>query len=120
MEIVYFNMVPTLVDLARPLPPLTYLAPEGLQAGTRVEVKIRNSRTWGVVLGPDPGPARAGLKAVEAVLDPFPLLPRKLMELLQFAAGYYGCGLAHLVALCLPPGGPGGLADAGRRDRPPL
>ena len=95
-------MVPTLVELARPLAPLTYLAPEGLRPGVRVQVKVRNSRTWGVVLGPDPGPLRPGLKAVEAVLDPFPLLPPRLEELLRFASGYYGCGLAHLMALCLP------------------
>jgi primosomal protein N' (replication factor Y) (superfamily II helicase) len=96
-------MIPTLIELARPLPPLTYLAPAGLQPGTRVQVKVRNSATWGVVLGPDPNPPKANLRAVEGVLDPFPLLPPRLEELLRFAAGYYGCGLAHLTALCLPP-----------------
>ena len=95
-------MVPTLVELARPLPPLTYLAPEGLRPGVRVRVRVRNSLTWGVVLGPDPRPPLAKLRPVEAVLDPFPLLPPRLQELLAFAAGYYGCGLAHLMALCLP------------------
>jgi primosomal protein N' (replication factor Y) (superfamily II helicase) len=95
-------MVPTLVELARPLPPLTYLAPEGLRLGVRVRVRVRNSLTWGVVLGPDPRPPQAKLRPVEAVLDPFPLLPPRLQELLAFAAGYYGCGLAHLMALCLP------------------
>ena len=39
---------------------------------------------------------------MEAVLDPFPLLPPGLLELLDFAARYYGCGLAHLLPLCLP------------------
>ncbi len=96
------NLVPTLIELVRPLPPLTYLAPVGLQPGVRVRVKIRNSATWGVVLGHDPNPPKAQLKPVEAVLDPFPLLPPKLEELLRFAAGYYGCGLAHLTAICLP------------------
>ena len=95
-------MVPTLVELARPLPPLTYLAPAGLEPGMRVRVRLRNSPTWGVVLGPDPRPPKAELKAVDGVLDPFPLLPPALRELLRFASGYYGCGLAHLVALCLP------------------
>jgi len=95
-------LVPTLIELVRPLPPLTYLAPEGLQRGMRVRVKVRNSVTWGLVLGPDPQPPQAALKPVEAVLDPFPLLPPRLAELLDFAAGYYGCGLAHLVAVGLP------------------
>jgi primosomal protein N' (replication factor Y) (superfamily II helicase) len=95
-------MIPTLIELARPLPPLTYLAPEGLQVGMRVHVKVRNSLTWGLVLGSDANPPRAKLKPIEAVLDPFPLLPPKLRDLLKFAADYYGCGLAHLMALCLP------------------
>lgn len=95
-------LVPTLIELVRPLPPLTYLAPAGIRPGVRVRLKVRNSATWGVVLGPDPNPPKARLKPVDAVLDPFPLLPPKLEELLHFAAGYYGCGLAHLVAICLP------------------
>ena len=40
---------------------------------------------------------------MEAVLDPFPLLPPGLRELLDFTARYYGCGVAHLLPLCLPP-----------------
>lgn len=95
-------MIPTRIELARPLPPLTYLAPEGLSAGVRVRVKVRNSPAWGVVLGPDPKPPAAKLRGIEEVLDPFPLLPPKLRELLVFTAGYYACGLAHLMALCLP------------------
>jgi primosomal protein N' (replication factor Y) len=102
MGIVYFNMVPILVELTRPLPPLTYLAPAGLQPGMRVRVKVRNSVTWGVVLGPDPAPPKATLRPIEEVLDPFPLLPPKLWDLMVFASGYYACGLAHLMALCLP------------------
>jgi primosomal protein N' (replication factor Y) len=42
------------------------------------------------------------LKPIEAVLDPFPLLPPNLLALLDFSASYYGCGLAHLMAMCLP------------------
>jgi len=95
-------MIPTRIELPRPIAPLTYLAPEGLQAGTRVRVKLRNGATWGVVLGPDPNPPAVKLKPVEAVIDPFPLLPPQLRELLGFAATYYACGMAHLMALCLP------------------
>nr|WP_320131593.1 primosomal protein N' [uncultured Holophaga sp.] len=96
-------MVPTRIELARPLPPLTYLAPEGLAPGTRVEVRVRNSRALGVVLGPDPEPP-AKLRPIEGPLDPFPLLPPRLRELLDFAGRYYGCGVAHLMQLCLPQG----------------
>ncbi len=96
------SLIPTRIELARPIPPLTYLAPAGLQPGTRVEVRLRAGRTLGVVLGPDPAPPAVKLKPVDAVLDPFPLLPPRLWELLDFAGRYYGCGLAHLLPLCLP------------------
>ena len=95
-------LVPTRIELARPVPPLTYLAPAGLACGTRVQVRVRNGAAVGVVLGPDPAPPEVKLRPVEAVLDPFPLLPPGLMGLLGFAARYYGCGLAHLLPLCLP------------------
>ena len=96
------SLVPTRIELARPLPVLTYLAPAGLPPGVRVKLKVRNAAAVGVVLGPDPEPPAVKLKPVEAVLDPFPLLPARLWELLEFAARYYGCGMAHLLPLCLP------------------
>ncbi|MBI4911427.1 MAG: primosomal protein N' [Acidobacteria bacterium] len=105
MQLVYRSMpglVPTLVELARPLPPLTYLAPAGLPRGLRVRVRIRSGAAVGFVLGPDPSPPPKALKAVEAVLDPFPLLPPQVLELMEFGSAYYGCGLAHLASLALP------------------
>jgi primosomal protein N' (replication factor Y) len=96
------TLVPTRIEVARPMPPLTYLAPQGLRPGTRVRVKVRNGAAVGVVLGPDPDPPKVKLKPVETVLDPFPLLPPKLWDMLAFAGRYYGCGLAHLLPLCLP------------------
>ncbi len=95
--------VPTHIQLNRPLPPLTYLAPEGLPAGVRVRVKVRNSLAVGLAMGPDVAPPTAKLRPIEAVLDPFPLLPAKLRELQTFAARYYGCLEAHLLPLSLPP-----------------
>ena len=95
-------LVPTRIELARPLPPLTYLAPAGVPPGVRVKIKLRNAAAMGVVLGPDPEPPAVKLRPVEAVLDPFPLLPARLWELLEFASRYYGCGMAHLLPLCLP------------------
>ena len=96
------NLVPTHVQLNRPLPPLTYLAPEGLPAGVRVRVKVRTSLAVGLAMGPDPAPPVAKLRPIEAVLDPFPLLPSRLRELQSFAARYYGCLEAHLLPLSLP------------------
>lgn len=97
-------MVPTRIELNRPLPPLTYLAPEGLPAGLRVSVRVRAGAAVGLVLGPDPAPPAVKLKALEAVLDPFPLLPPRVRELLAFAAGYYACTEASLLPLALPQG----------------
>ena len=96
------TLVPTRIQLNRPLPPLTYLAPEGLPAGVRVRVKVRNSVAVGLAMGPDPAPPAAKLRPIEEVLDPFPLLPAKLRELQSFAARYYGCLEAHLLPLSLP------------------
>ncbi len=96
------KLVPTRVQLNRPLPPLTYLAPEGLPVGVRVRVKVRNSLALGLAMGPDPNPPAAKLRPLEMVLDPFPLLPPKLLELQAFAARYYGCLEAHLLPLSLP------------------
>jgi primosomal protein N' (replication factor Y) len=84
------------------VPPLTYLAPARVPPGVRVKVRVRGGAVAGVVLGEDPQPPEVALKPVDAVLDPFPLLPPRLWELLAFAGRYYGCGLAHLLPLCLP------------------
>ncbi len=97
------NLVPTRIELARPLPPLTYLAPEGLPPGVRVRVRLRNGAAVGLVLGRDGAPPKVQLRPIESVVDPFPLLPQKLRELLAFAADYYAVGLAQLLPLCLPP-----------------
>ncbi len=96
------NLIPTRIELARPLPPLTYLAPEGIPPGVRVRVKLRNGAAMGVVLGPDATPPSVKLKAIESIVDPFPLLPPNLRDLLAFAADYYAVGVAHLMPLCLP------------------
>ena len=97
-------LVPTRIELARPLPPLTYLAPEGLPPGLRVRVKLRSGAVVGVVLGPDPAPPAVKLRPIDSLVDPFPLLPPQVRELLAFAGSYYGCGIPHLMALCLPSG----------------
>ena len=96
------TLVPLRVQLNRPLPPLTYLGPAGLPPGVRVRVRLRTASAIGLVMGPDPAPPEAKLRPIEAVLDPFPLLPPVLRELQAFAARYYGCLEAHLLPLSLP------------------
>ncbi|HTL99213.1 MAG TPA: primosomal protein N' [Holophagaceae bacterium] len=118
------TLVPTRVALNRPLPPLTYLAPEGLPPGVRVKVRVRNASAVGLVLGPDPSPPAAKLRPVDDILDPFPLLPPKLRELAAFASRYYGVTEAHLLPLSLPQAlqprwetaGPGGRSLAELRE----
>ncbi|HJW31908.1 MAG TPA: primosomal protein N' [Holophagaceae bacterium] len=97
-------MNPTRIELNRPLPPLTYLAPTGLPVGVRVQVKVRAGAALGLVLGADPDPPKVKLRPIEGVVDPFPLLPAKVRELIAFAAGYYACGEAALLPLALPQG----------------
>ena len=58
------SLVPTRIELARPLPPLTYLAPAGLPPGVRVKVKLRGGAALGVALGPDPEPPAVALRPV--------------------------------------------------------
>ncbi|HEX9080671.1 MAG TPA: hypothetical protein VF768_00260, partial [Holophagaceae bacterium] len=69
------SLVPTLVQLNRPLPPLTYLAPEGLPAWVRVRVKVRNSVAVGLAMGADPAAPSVKLRPIDSVVDPFPLPP---------------------------------------------
>ena len=95
-------LVPTRIAPARPLSPLTYLAPLGLPIGVRVRINLRNTTVMGVVLGPDTNPPQTALKPIADILDPFPLLPMRLWELLVFTANYYNCGIADLVPLCIP------------------
>jgi primosomal protein N' (replication factor Y) len=97
-------MIPVRIALNRPLPPLTYLGPVGLAPGTRVKVKVRQGMAIGFALGPDPTPPMVKLKPIDAVVDPFPLVPPKVQELIAFAASYYGCTEAHLLPLSLPQG----------------
>ena len=60
------NLVPTRIQLNRPLPPLTYLAPEGLPPGVRVRVRVRNSLAVGLCMGLETTPPAAKLRPIEA------------------------------------------------------
>lgn len=96
------NLKPIKVALASPITPLTYLAPIGILPGIRIKVTLRNRIASGIVIGPDLNPPKIALKSINQILDPFPLLPEKLWQLIQFTAKYYGCSLANLITLCIP------------------
>ncbi len=97
-------MNPLRIALNRPLPPLTYLGPVGVPNGVRVRVKVRQGSALGLSLGADAHPPAVKLRPLDVVVDPFPLLPSPVRQLLSFAAGYYGCTEAHLLPLSLPQG----------------
>ncbi|MFM8234177.1 MAG: primosomal protein N' [Holophagaceae bacterium] len=94
-------MIPTRIPINRPIPPLTYTAPEGLEPGVRVQVPLRTGYAVGVVEGPDPQPPSVELRPIQEVIDPFRLVPDTVWALMQFAATYYAGTTASLMPLCM-------------------
>jgi primosomal protein N' (replication factor Y) len=76
-----------------------------LQAGVRVRVPFGKRRLIGVALAsPRPADPASGhiYRPLEAVLDTEPQLPRELLELCHWAAGYYLHPLGEVLAAALP------------------
>ncbi len=94
-------MIPTRVQINRPIPPLTYEAPEGLESGLRVQVPLRTGSAIGVIEGRDLQPPTVKLKPIQEIIDPFRLVPDAVWSLMQFAADYYACTPASLMPLCM-------------------
>ena len=69
--------------------------------GSRVRVPLGPTRTVGVVLGPAET-SRPGLKPIDEVLDPAPLLPADLLALARWLAGYYHHPIGRVLAAMLP------------------
>ncbi len=86
-----------------PLPALTYLAEEGLQAGERVLVPIRQGQQVGLVLGRvetvDTG---FTLKPIIARLDSAPLWQPNELALLHWCSRYYHAHWGRLLDTVLP------------------
>ena len=119
------------VAVAVPLHSLfDYRIPAGIEVapGSRVRVPFGRTRPIGVVtsvVGDSECPADK-LKAIEAVLDPQPLLRQRDLDFLTWVAGYYHHPPGEVVVAALPlrlrkaesalsPGGPGWrLTKAGR------
>jgi primosomal protein N' (replication factor Y) (superfamily II helicase) len=103
------------VAVDRPLDQLfDYACPDQGQpaVGQRVRLTFGRSAQTGVVLEVDqpPGIDPARIRALDGILDPGPILPPSLLELLRFAARYYHHPIGEVVLNALPPalrtGGP--------------
>jgi len=80
--------------------PFTYEAPDDVERGAVVSIRLSGSRTRGVVVGVDEAPP-AGIKAapVESVEEQ---LPAALVELALWVADYYGSTPGRALALVAP------------------
>ena len=87
---------------------LHYRVPETLGAavgvGSLVRVPIGNTLRLGIVgeLGPPSDFPVDRLKSLAQVVYPFPALPRDLLALARWMAGYYACGLDSIIETMIP------------------
>lgn len=91
-----------------PLPPLTYTIPPGLdlQAGSAVEVRLRNKTVQGVVLellDKLPEEPKFQLKDIAGHSDNFPDLSPECRKMLKWAAEYYHYPMGEVLRTFLPP-----------------
>ena len=87
---------------------LHYRVPESLQGqagvGTLVRVPVGPALRLGIV-GEIGAPADfpvERLKSLAQVVYPFPALPRDLLQLAKWMAGYYACGLDSIIETMIP------------------
>jgi primosomal protein N' (replication factor Y) len=87
---------------------LSYRVPEALDGiavpGARVRVRLRGQVRVGLVveLVEDPGVAPEKVLPLEEVLDPGPLVPPHVLELVRFAADYYAAPVGSVVRSAIP------------------
>jgi primosomal protein N' (replication factor Y) len=87
---------------------LSYRVPEALEAltvpGTRVRVRLRGQVRVGIVveLVEEPGVPEEKVLPLEEVLDPEPLVPAHVLELMRFAAEYYAAPIGSVVRSAVP------------------
>ncbi len=101
---------PAYVEVAVPLPldgPLTYEVPESFAAlarpGARARVRVGRRRLVGVIVGRrEEPPEGVALRPLEAVVDPWPVLPEELLELAAFVSDYYLAPLGEVLRAMLP------------------
>jgi primosomal protein N' (replication factor Y) len=104
--------MPRFVTVAVPVPALdalTYDLPAGLDAarGMRVLVPVGTRLLTGCVLDvasePASGVEPERLKPVAEVLDSSPFLPASVVDLAEWVAAYYLCGIGDAIAAAMPP-----------------
>ncbi|HND61067.1 MAG TPA: primosomal protein N' [Opitutaceae bacterium] len=87
---------------------LHYRVPEALRpevaVGSLVRVPVLNTLRLGIVgeIGAPRDFPVDRLKAVAQVVHPFPALPRDLLDLARWMAGYYACGVDSVIETMLP------------------
>jgi primosomal protein N' (replication factor Y) len=87
---------------------LHYRVPDTMRSdiamGSLVRVPVLNSLRLGIVgeIGAPKDFPIEKLKSVAQVVHPFPALPRDLLELARWMAGYYACGLDSIIETMIP------------------
>ncbi len=87
---------------------LSYRIPEALEAiavaGVRARVRLRGQARVGVVVEvvADPGCPLEKVLPIEEVLDPEPIVPAHVLELIRFTAEYYAAPVGTVVRAAVP------------------
>ena len=87
---------------------MTYELPEDLadcvKVGSRVLIPLGLRWTTGIVIRQTDRCELEGIKSVGLLLDPYPVLSERLLELCRWIAGYYVCSLSSVIKAALPAG----------------
>jgi primosomal protein N' (replication factor Y) len=107
-----------LISVAVPVPALdllTYSVPDDAAPppiGARVVVPLGARRVTGLVVAQNARADGHAVKPVVSVLDPGAFVPPALIELAQWTAEYYACGVGDAIPSLLPPMARGARVDA--------
>ncbi len=98
---------PTYAEIAIALPVLplfTYAVPSGmtLQVGHAVLVPFGARKVTGYVITPEATTEREGIRPIERLLDPAPVLSPQQLTFCRWVADYYLSGLGEVIAMSLP------------------
>lgn len=104
-EVVVFAAIPKV---------LSYRVPEECSPciGMRVLVPVRQTKRVGVIIALKTDEEQEGLKDILDLIDPEPLVPPEIIELLVWCSRYYHAGIGACLAMAFPPL----LRKDGRRD----
>ena len=98
--------VAVFAGLRGPARTFTYAVPEGMEVapGHLVRVTLGPRSAGGVVIATDVPAPPSGIRPIEAVIDPAPVLRPYQLMLASWIADRYRCGLADAVRAMVPPG----------------